>query len=176
MSDRWTCAKCGSEWDQEWGHCPLCFLAKKTPLVKKSIIELQIDDGELMALRRKLTAEKQAIQGQLGEINTKLKTTLPNDIFHKLNNRRGQLVKMLSEKESEVGELNAKRAELQTVLEVRKREAGHFQPHDVAKLVAIRDKWHDFSMDKKNPKSARETAWKISQEIRELLKPTFATP
>jgi len=142
-------------------------------IVEKTICELEIDDGELLVMKRKLTAEKQALQGDLGTLNAKCATRLPQKEYQKIQNQRGDIVKMLANKEAEIGELNAKRAELQTVMQVRKRQAGKFVPSDVRLLVAIRDKWHDFSMDKNNPKSARETAWKISQELREFLKPHF---
>lgn len=142
-------------------------------ILKKSICELEVDDGEMLAIRRKLSAEKQALQGMLGELNAKCATRLPQKEYQKIQSQRGQIVKQLAEKENEIGELNAKRAELQTVLEVRKRQAGRFQPSDVKRLVEIRDRWHAFSMDKLNPRSARETAWKMSQELREFLKPYF---
>jgi hypothetical protein len=29
MSERWTCVKCGSEWEPEWSHCPLCASGEK---------------------------------------------------------------------------------------------------------------------------------------------------
>jgi hypothetical protein len=39
--------------------------------------------------------------------------------------------------------------------------------------VNIRDRWHEFSMEKSNTQSAREAAFKFSQELREILKRHF---
>lgn len=143
-------------------------------IVNKSIEQLEVDDGELRLIRQRLSAEKQALQGALGELNARCATRLPNKEYQKIQSARGQIVKQLAEKESELGEINSQRAELLTVLEVRKRQAGKFVPSDVKKLVEIRDRWHAFSMDSDNHQKAREAAWKISQELREFLKPHFA--
>lgn len=142
-------------------------------IVNKSIEELEVDDGELRTMRQRLSAEKQALQGQLGELNARCATRLPTKEYQKIQSARGQIVKQLAEKESELGAINSQRAEVLTVLEVRKRQAGKFVPSDVKKLVEIRDRWHAFSMDSDNHQKAREVAWKISQELRELLKPHF---
>ncbi len=142
-------------------------------IVNKSIAELEIDDGELRVMKQRLSAEKHALQGELAQINSQCVSRLPQKEYQRLQSRRGQIVKQLQEKEVEIGDLNSSRHEILTVLEVRKRQAQLFVPSDVRKLVEIRDRWHGFSMDKNNPKSARETAWKISQELREFLKPHF---
>lgn len=143
-------------------------------IVEKAICELEIDDGELLTMKQKLSAEKQALQGQLGELNAKCATRLPNKEYQRIQSARGQIVNQLAEKEIEICELNRQRAELQTVMQVRKRQAGKFVPSDVKLLTEIRDKWHAFSMDSDNHQKAREVAWKISQELREFLKPHFA--
>jgi len=142
-------------------------------IVNKSIEELEVDDGELRIIRQRLSAEKQALQGQLGELNARCATRLPNKEYQKIQNARGQIVKQLAEKESELGALNSQRHEILTVLEVRKRQAGKFVPSDVKLLVEIRDRWHAFSMDSDNHQKAREVAWKVSQELLEFLKPHF---
>jgi chromosome segregation ATPase len=142
--------------------------------VDKSIEELEVDMGELSALKDKLSIEKQALQGQLAELNAKCAVRLPQQEFQRIQSARGQVVKQLAAKEGEIGEVNQRRAEIQTVLQVRKRQAHLFVPSDVRKLVEIRDKWHAFSMDSKNHQKAREVAWKVSQELREFLKPHFA--
>lgn len=142
-------------------------------LVTKSISDLDIDDGELRVLKQRLSAEKHALQGELAQINSLCVPRLPQKEYQRLQSQRGKVVKQLQEKEIEISEVNSKRHELLTVLEIRKRQAQLFVPSDVRKLVDIRDKWHGFSMDNSNPKSARETAWKISQELREFLKPHF---
>lgn len=142
-------------------------------IVAKSISELEIDDGELLIMKQRLTAEKQALQGQIGELNAKCATRIPNNEYQRIQSQRGQIVKQIADKETEIGELNRQRTELQTVLQVRKRQAGQFAPSDTKVLVAMRDRWHAFSMDSDNHQKAREVAWKVSQELRELLKTRF---
>lgn len=142
-------------------------------IIEKSICELEIDDGELLTMKQRLSAEKQALQGQLGELNAKCATRMPQREYQRIQSARGQIVKQLAEKETEIGALNRQRAELQTVMQVRKRQAGKFVPSDVRLLVKIRDKWHAYSMDSNHHQKAREVAWKISQELREFLKPHF---
>lgn len=143
-------------------------------ITEKTIEELEIDDGELLILKNRLSIEKQALQGQLAELNGKCSKRLPNAEFHRIKSAKGQIAKQLSEKEMEIGEVNAKRAELWTVLSVRKRQAGKFKPEDVRRLAGIRDHWHSYSMDPANHQKSREIAWKISQELREFLKPYFS--
>ena len=140
-------------------------------IVEKSIPELEIDDGEYRAMKQKLSAEKHALQGQIAEINARCVTHLPQKEYQKLQNQRSQMVKQLQEKEVEIGELNARRTEVNTVLNVRKSQS--MNRWDIRQLVEIRDRWHGFSMDKNNHKQARETAWKISQEIGDVLKRYF---
>lgn len=142
-------------------------------IVEKSICELEIDDGEMLAMKQKFSAEKQALQGQLGELNAKCAIRLPQKEYQRIQTARSQIVKQLAEKETEIAALNRKRTELQTVMQVRKRQAGKFVPSDVKLLVEIRDRWHGFSMDSTNHQKAREVAYKISQELREFLKPRF---
>lgn len=142
-------------------------------IVEKAICELEIDDGELLSMKQRLSAEKQALQGSLAELNAKCATRLPNKEYQRIQSARGQIVKQLADKETEIGALNRQRAELNTVMQVRKRQAGKFVPSDVKALVEIRDRWHSFSMDSDNHQKAREVAWKISQELREFLKPHF---
>lgn len=142
-------------------------------IVGKAICELEIDDCELLMMKQNLSAEKQALQGQVGELNAKCATRIPNNEYQRIQSQRGQVVKQIADKETEIGEINRRRAELNTVLQVRKRQAGKFVPSDVKQLVKIRDRWHAFSMDSDNHQKAREVAWKISQEIREFLKPHF---
>ena len=142
-------------------------------IIEKSIEELELDNGELLILKQRLLAEKQALQGQLSELNAKCSMRLPSSEYHKIQSARGQVVKQLTGKESEIGALNAQRAELQAVMDVRKRQAKKFAPSDVRQLVEIRDRWHAFSMNPDNNKNARDVAWKISQELRAFLKPHF---
>lgn len=140
-------------------------------LVEKSLPELTIDDGEFLIMRERLIQEKNALQGQLAEINAQCSHHLPQREYHKLQSWRGQIVRQLLDKDSEISELNARRAELNTVINVRKQES--FSPHQVRQLVEMRDRWHGFSMDAKRHQKERETWWHCSQELRELLKHYF---
>ncbi len=147
--------------------------ATEPSIVEKSIAELEIDDGELRTMRERLVAEKTALQSELAELNSKCATRIDNYKYQTIQNRRAQVVKQVNDKEAELAELNARRTELNTVMQVRKRQAHRFVPSDVRQIVAIRDKWHAFSMDASNHQKAREIAWKVSQELREFLKPHF---
>ncbi len=146
---------------------------KELSVVEKSLVELEIDDAELRDQKHKVSQEKQALQGTLAELNAKCAVRLPGNEFLRIQRHRGQLVRQLADKEGELGAINRQRSELQTVMQVRRRQAGEFLPKDVRLLVAIRDRWHGFSMDSKNHQKARETAWKFSQELRDFLKPHF---
>lgn len=163
---------------QPEGRCPACeaLFPSNQPMsntAEKSLEELQIDDGELLMQKHKLSQEKQAIQGELAGINARTKHKLPNKEFFKLKALRSNLAVQLSEKEREIGAINHARAELNTIINVRKRQAGMFPPYQVRQLVEMRDKYHEMSMDPKKHKEARNTAWNISQELRAFLKPFF---
>jgi uncharacterized protein YdaU (DUF1376 family) len=142
-------------------------------IVKKTINELEIDAAEYCMMRKRLTAEKAALQSQLAEIKAACTTRLPQQKYHSLQKQRAQLVRQLMEKEQEIATLNETRVELNAVTQVRKRQAGMFSVGETRELVEIRDKWHGFSMDAANHQKAREVAWKISQELREVLKRHF---
>lgn len=144
------------------------------PLTEQSIEELDISVGEVRTLRQRVSAEKQALQGMIGQINARCAVRLPQKEYQQLQRERATVVGQIAEKESELGALNAQMSEIQTVLEVRKRQAKQIQPREVSALVELRDRWHDYSMDAKNHQKAREVAWKVSQELRALLKPIFA--
>lgn len=137
------------------------------------LCELELADGEFRMMRQRLTAEKTALQSQLVEINARGKVHLPQHEYQKLQRARADVIKLLMEKESEIGAINDRRVELNTIKEVRKRQAGELAPERVRKLVEMRDRWHGFSMDPINHQKAREVAWKFSQELRDFLKPVF---
>lgn len=144
-------------------------------IISKTVAELEIDDGELRMAKQKLSQEKHSLQGMIAEINSKCTTRLSQNDYHKIQKLRASIVNQLQQKEGEIADINSRRHELLTVLEVRKQQSNKFQPDDIRLLVSIRDKWHDFSMESKNPKAARDVAWKISQEIRAFLLPYFQT-
>lgn len=133
--------------------------------------ELAIDAAELDIERQRVCAEKHACQAQLAELNAKCAVHLPGSEFKKIQQQRSEIIKLLSEKERELAELNSRRAEIRATLEVKKNLV---TPPFVKQIVAIRDQWHAFSMDAKNHQKAREAAWKVSQELRELLRAYFA--
>lgn len=142
-------------------------------LTEKTIEELEIDCAECATLRQRLSAEKQALQGQLAEINAACIQRLPNKEFQRIRSKRFPIVRQLADKEVEIAEANRIQAEIHAVKEVRKRQAGRIVPSDIRSLVGMRDRWHEFSMDPKNHQKSREVAWKVSQELREFLKPHF---
>jgi capsule polysaccharide export protein KpsE/RkpR len=139
--------------------------------MSKSLAELEIDDAELQVTRHRFASELQSLIGQLVEINAKLKITLPVNEFRKLNSQRGQVVKQITEKNQEVAIVKAEAAAVRAAMEVQKRKALNL--HDVRELVEIRDRWHEFSMDKGNHQKAREAAFKFSQELKIILKRYF---
>jgi hypothetical protein len=126
-------------------------------LVDLSIEELEVVNGELLSHKQRLSAEKQALQGQLGVLKAKCTIRLSPLEYHKVQTERGQVVNQLSEKEVEIGNLNIQLREVMTVLEVRKRQSGKIPPKEVKELVGIRDRWHDFSMDP--PTIKRHVRW-----------------
>lgn len=139
---------------------------------QKTIPELEIDAAELDVLRAQLCMEKQGLQGQLAEINATLKSAvLPTKEYHRLMSIRGGVVKQLTELDQRIAAVKVRRMEVLVVRDVRKHEV--VGVGDIKRLVELRDRWHDFSMDKANPQRAREVAWKFSQELREILKRYF---
>jgi hypothetical protein len=136
-----------------------------------SIPDLEIDNGQLHILKQKLVQEKQAIQAQLAEINARCSVILPTKQFHKIRSQRGQIVKMLTDKEAEISAVKARLTQVSTVLHVKKHE--EFGANEISKLVELRDKTHAFSMDPENHQKARETAWKFSQDLRTILRTYF---
>ena len=143
------------------------------PLCEQTIEELEIADGEVLIQRTRLINEKAALSSRLAELKAACTIRLQSKDYHRLQKERAQVIKQLTEKEAELSLLKEQRVEINTVLQVRKRQAGLFVPKDMRKLVEIRDRWHDYSMDSKNHQKAREVAWKISQELREVLKAQF---
>jgi len=141
-------------------------------LAEKSVAELEIDDGEFRVLKQRLIAEKQALQADLSAIKERCLVRLPLAEYQKLQRQRSRLVQQLMAKERELSELNAKRAELETVKQFRKESS--ITVSKMRELVGIRDHWHGFSMDEKNAPMARRLAWKFSQQLREFLKPYFS--
>jgi hypothetical protein len=140
-------------------------------LVSQSIPELQVDAGELQIVRHRLVAEKRALEAQLAEVNAKCERRLPQQEYQKLRQQRAQIIRQMTEKEAEIADLNSRRAEVNTVLNVRTQKA--FTVPEIRQLVEIRDRWHGFSMDAGNHQKAREAAWQFSQELRALLKTHF---
>lgn len=149
--------------------------AQEKPLIEKSIEELEVDDGELRVQKQRLGAEKQALQAEAAALNAKCSTRLANADYHRVQRQRSDVVKQITAIEADISGVNARRYEVLTVLEVRKRQAGQFAPTDVKRLTEMRDQWHAASMDPSNHQKVRETYWKCSQELREFLKPYFAS-
>jgi hypothetical protein len=147
---------------------------EEKPLIEKTVAELILDQNELAAIRHRYAQEKMALQGQLisvnAEIKTKCKQTQKAE-FHRLNKHRSNILRSLSEKENDITLINQHRAEVQAVIDVRKQQ--QFGIKQIKELIAVRDRWHEFSMEKANHQKAREVAFKVSQELRELLKPYF---
>jgi len=148
-------------------------MSAETSIVDKSVCELEIDLGEYRMMKDRLSAEKAGLQCQLADLKARCSIRLPQEKYHKIQVERAGVLKLLAEKEAEISELNQKAAELNTVKEVRKRQAGEILPSDMRRLVEIRDKWHGFSMDSDNHQKGREAAWKFSQELREVLAQIF---
>lgn len=130
-----------------------------------------ITEGENAVAMQKLTSEKMAMQAQLTELNAKCATRLPNSEFQKIQNRRKDIVRMLFEKEREIADLKISRAVNSTAIKVQSKKS--LGPSYIRQLVEMRDRWHDFSMDGNHHHKARETAWKMSQELRAILKLFF---
>jgi hypothetical protein len=137
-------------------------------LIEKSKDELEIDRAELAVLRQRFVQEKMAIQSLLADVNVRCKIRLPQGEYIRLQKQRCDLTKSMNEKESNISQLNSRLRELQAVIDFKRRNLV-----DIKKLIAIRDEWHDFSMDKKNDPVKRRVAWIFSQQLRELLKPYF---
>lgn len=137
----------------------------------KSLQDLKIDDAEFAVLKGRLSAEKKSLEGQLAELNAQASVKLLSPDYHRNRSIRGTIVKQLMEKECEIAEVNSRRREVNTVIDVRKHQ--QLSPSGIRHLVEIRDRWHDFSMNPDNHKKARDTAWKISQELRTVLKSFF---
>lgn len=135
------------------------------------LADLELTRSELQQVRQSYVAEKLALVEKLGAINARCKTRLPNDEFHRLQSKRGQLVKEMARVEKKLAEMNAGAVSIQATIDIRKRTA--LAVSDVRHLVAIRDRWHDYSMDKANHQKAREVAWKVSQELKAFLKHYF---
>lgn len=144
------------------------------PLIEKTVAELLLDQNELAAIRHRYAQEKMALQGQLIGVNAALKTKdklREKAEFHRLNRHRTNILNSLSAKENEITLINQRRAEVQAVIDVRKQQ--QFGIKQIKELIAVRDRWHEFSMEKANHQKAREVAFKVSQELRDLLKPYF---
>lgn len=144
---------------------------KAKPLAEQSLPELMLGEGEYRAMRQRLVQEKLAIQQQLTEVNRKLTLKWPFAELQKLKHQRQSIIASLQAKEMEISEFNQERAEIETVMEIRKRQ--QFGIQQITALVALRDSWHEYSMDTANHQKAREVAFKVSQELRALLKPYF---
>lgn len=146
---------------------------EEQPLTAKTIEELEIEDGELLLLKEKLTTEKRCLQAEIVGINNKCTRTLPREEFNRLTRLKGDIVRQLITKDNEIAEVNTRRIALNTFKQVRKQQAGWFPSPAIRQLVEMRDRLHAISMDKKRHQKAREIAWEISQELKELLKPHF---
>lgn len=147
---------------------------EEKPLLEKTVAELLLDQNELGAIRHRYAQEKMALQGQLIEVNAALKTKdklRDKAGFHRLNQHRTNILKSLSEKENDITLINQRRTEIQAVIDVRKQQ--QFGIKQIRELIDVRDRWHEFSMEKSNHQKAREVAFKVSQELRTLLKPYF---
>lgn len=143
-------------------------------ITQKSVIELELDDGELLTLRERLVTEKAALQSQLTGFKAQLAGRLPNVKYQGLMRQRAAVVQQLMEKEREIGELNEQRKVLGSVKEFRKSQESTLKVADIRSLVALRDGWHEFSMDDAHAPVERRLAFKFSQELRAFLKPYFA--
>ena len=132
---------------------------------------LVMDRAELKQVRQSYVSEKLAIVEKLGAINARCKGRLPNAEFHRLQSQRGQLVKDMARVEAKLAEINAGSAAINATIDVRTQPA--LNHSDIKKLVEIRDRWHDYSMNKLNHQKAREVAWKLSQELKDFLRPYF---
>lgn len=142
-------------------------------LTKKTVAELEIDRGELLIARQRIVAELGALESQLAEFAARCATKLPAPQYHKIQQQRAEVVRLKNEKVAELGSLKSAVQEIQTVIEVRKAQAGGLTSGEVKQLVAIRDEMHEFSMDASNAKSARDAAWKFCQQLRTVLKIHF---
>lgn len=140
-------------------------------MLDKSQAELEIDRGELTIAVKRACMEKTALQGQLSEINAALKVTLPMAEYQKLNSKRGNVIRQISDKEAEVFELKAKAVEIHAAIEITKQQ--RMSHWNVRQIVIIRDKWHAFSMDSAQHYKAREAAWAFSQELKGALAEHF---
>jgi hypothetical protein len=78
-------------------------------LLGKSIPELEIEDGELQIERARLCQEKQALVGQVVEINARLKNRLATSDYRRLVALRAELVKRITEKDQELADLRITR-------------------------------------------------------------------
>lgn len=148
-------------------------MSEQKKLVDMTVAELGIYDGELRVMRDRLIQEKTAIQAQLADLNLAMKETLPKPVLHSKNQQRRDLVALLMTNEQAVSGINARRAELQTVLEFKK--ASSFGHRQIRELIGIRDRWHEVSMDANTAPAVRRAAFKFSQELRVVLKPYFDT-
>lgn len=139
----------------------------------KSIEELQIEQAELSAERQRLAGIKVGYQAQLAELNAKCSTWLQPGLFRKLQFQRQDLIGCVQAIEQSLGLVKQRIRELHVTVEVRKRK-DITGVTAVRRLVAMRDRWHAFSMDSEKHQKAREVAWDVSQEIAGLLKEHFA--
>ena len=143
-----------------------------TPLIEKTPSELVIEQAEVAAQIKFLAGKQKEIQFQLSEVNNLMKgKKLPHEQYHKLMAHRKNLCGSRARIEKDFTELRQKSSAVHAVMEVKKRDA--IDPKTMHRIVGIRDSWHEFSMDKANHQKAREVAFKVSQELRELLKPYF---
>lgn len=144
-----------------------------TPLIEKTPSELVVEQAEVAAQIKFLAGKQKEIQSQLSVVNNLMKgKKLPHEQYHKLMAHRKNLCGTLARIEKDFAELRQKSSAVHAVMEVKKRAA--IDPKTMHQIVGIRDKWHEFSMDKANHQKARETAFQISQELRELVRPCFS--
>jgi predicted nucleic acid-binding Zn-ribbon protein len=142
-------------------------------ITEKTVAELEIDMAELRQQRQRSSSEKMALQTQIAEINNELKETQPRERFIKLNRQRQDIIRQLGLKEQELSGMKQRHTELQAVRDFRKTQENQLTVEDIRLLVGIRDRMHEYSMDAGNPKSAREVAFKFSQELKAVLEKHF---
>ena len=144
-------------------------------MLNKSLEELRIEKGQMDINRQRVANEKKSVAAQLTELNAEIGGKKhPHDVFHRLQKRRSELVRMLNEKESELAEVNSQISGLNTFIDVRTQQSKESKLN-VRKLIEMRDRWHEHSMNPTRDQKTREVFWKCSQEIREFLKPYFAS-
>lgn len=139
---------------------------------KEIVDEAKLDQVDFLAEKRRLVAEKFALQSQLVECNAELKITHPIAKYNAFCRQRVELIKMINERERDLSIVNQRLSESSAVIN-KGAHSKNLSKHIIRQFVQIRDKWHNYSMEDANNPMARRTAWAVSQEIREVLKAYF---